>query len=172
MTRPPLLRRLPSVRWRAPDPYPLVPSDAPDRYPALAGELAVLEARLVPVFRAFDAEALRAQNAYRLLELLLILGGLTATTLGAVHAGLGDAVPALGWAQAAVAAAVTFASVYVARSHLQRRYLTARLKAERLRSEYFQFLGRLGPYAADGDDARAAALDRRVASIELEEATT
>lgn len=169
MSVPAFLRRRPRVVWRPPPPQPLVPDELRRASPDLEAEFATLERELVPTFTALDRDAMRAQNAFRLGQLVLILGGLTATVLGAVQAALGGGVLWVGLVQAVVAGALGAAVVYLQLGHTQREYLTKRVKAERLRGEYFQFLGRLAPYDEGDDTARAARLRRRVSEVDLEE---
>lgn len=169
MKRPALLNRAPRLRWQPPEASPLVPDEAAGDYPALVEDLTILADELLPAFHELDAEALRAQNSYRRFQLTLIMGGLVTTTLGAVQAGAGGGVLALGLVQAAVAFAVGASTLYLARSRAEQRYLSARLKAEGLRREYFLFLGRLGPYASLESGPRGATLRRRVVEIELED---
>jgi Protein of unknown function (DUF4231) len=167
---PAFLRRRPRLRWRAGPETPLVPDDLRREAPDLEPDLATLDRELLPRYHALDRRALRAQNAFRLGQLVLILGGVAATTLGAVQAALGGGHLAVGVVQAAVAFALGVAVVYLQQGHVQSDYLTARIQAERLRSEYFQFLGRVAPYDDAGDDARVVRLRRRVREIELEDA--
>ena len=163
--RPALIRRVPRFRWHPPQPERLVKREIP----AFEGDVAVLERELVPRFRTLDEGSLRAQNAFRLGQLTLILGGAAATALGAVHAGLGGGVLALGVVEAVVTGILAGMVEYLRRRNLQREYFTNRLKAERLRAEYFLFLGRIGSYAAADDDERGRRLRRRLNEIESAE---
>jgi len=162
-----LFKRLPMLRWRAPkEIQEIVPSETQSQLPGLTSDFAILEQELMPGFRRLDNEALRAQNLFRLQQVILIAGGVIATTLGAIQAAQTKEIWP-GVAEAAVAGFLTSVS-YIAREfNEQKKYFSNRLKAETLRGEYFLFLGRMGNYANDSD--RAQNLIRRVADIESEE---
>jgi len=170
VSAPAFLRRRPRLRWRPGPQTPLVPDDLRRASPDLQPDLATLDRELVPTFSQLDRNAMHAQNGFRLGQLVLILGGLAATTLGAVQAALGGGALAIGIVQAVVAFVLGAAVVYLQQGQAQRDYFTERVKAERLRGEYFQFLGRLAPYDEGDDDARVERLRRRVREIQLEEA--
>jgi hypothetical protein len=162
-----LFKRLPTLRWREPNKVQeIVPSETQSQFPDLESDFAILEQELMPSFRRLDNEALRAQNLFRLQQVILIVGGVIATTLGALQAAHTKAVWP-GVAEAVVAGFLTSVS-YIAREfNEQKKYFSGRLKTETLRGEYFLFLGRMGNYANDAD--RAQSLIRRVADIESEE---
>jgi hypothetical protein len=172
MKRPALLRRLPLLRWKRPEAYPLVASDAQARFPTLRDDFALLEGELMPTFRVHDTAALEAQNRFRLLQLLLIAGGMLATVLGTIQAALHGGNIALGIAEALLAGLLAPLAVSARSGRSHRRYLTSRLKAERLRSEYFVFLVRAGEYAQLDKPARRELLARRVADIDESETGT
>jgi hypothetical protein len=166
---PTFLSRLPRLRWR-PGPHELlVNPDVRAAAPALESDFDVLEAELLPTFYTLDESALRAQNDFRLGQLLVIIGGAAATALGAVQAALGGGVIEIGIAEAFVSGALAAVVAYVRGRQAQKEYFTGRLKAERLRGEYFYFLGRVAPYNTDDNDRRRLMLRRRVAQIEVEE---
>jgi len=162
-----LFKRLPMLPWQAPEKIQeIVPPETRSQFPDLTPDFAILETELMPGFRRLDNEALRAQNLFRLQQVILIAGGVIATTLGAIQAAHTKEVWP-GVAEAAVAGFLTSVS-YIAREfNEQKKYFSNRLKAETLRGEYFLFLGRMGNYANDAD--RAQNLIRRVAAIESEE---
>jgi Protein of unknown function (DUF4231) len=137
--------------------------------PALGADFDVLDDELLPLFYELDEGALRAQNDFRLGQLLVIVGGAAATALGAVQAALGGGVTEIGIAEALVAGALAAVVAHVRGRQAQKEYFTTRLKAERLRGEYFLFLGRVEPYDAADDDERRLRLRRQVAQIEVEE---
>jgi hypothetical protein len=166
---PIFLQRRPRIRWRPGAEWPIVKDEIRREYLNLEPDFAALDRELVPVFRALDQEAMRAQNAFRLGQVVLILGGLAATTLGAVQAARGGGVLEVGIVQSLVAFALGAAVVYLQQSRVQQEYFTGRLKAERLRGEYFQFLGRLAPYDERDERKRVARLRQRVREIQLEE---
>lgn len=166
--KPALLTSLPRFRWRPGERYALVPPSIRDAAPALAEDLDVLAREVLPDFYDFDEAALRAQNAFRLGQVTVIVGGATATALGAVQAALGGGVAEVAIAEALVAGALTGAVAYVRGRNVQREYLTNRLKAERLRSEYFVFLGQIAPYDASDAEQRRARLRERVGQIASE----
>ena len=162
------LTQRPRLVWRAAEPYPLVEQDLRDASPALADDFAALDEVLVPVFNALEADALEAQNSFRIGQVLIIVGGSLATALGAVQAALGGGVTALGVAAAIVSGVLAAVVTYVRGRDAQREYFTTRLKAERLRGEYFLFLGHLPPYDADDQAQRLAQLREQVDATELE----
>ena len=165
--KPTFLARLPRLRWRPGDRYPLVGPELRAAAPALEPDFDVLDAELLPVFHALDEAALRSQNDFRLGQLLIILGGAAATALGAVQAALGGGVTEIGVAEALVAGALAAVAAYVRGRQAQREYFTVRLKAERLRGEYFCFLGRIKPYDVDDAKERRDVLHRQVVQIEV-----
>jgi hypothetical protein len=164
-----LLRSLPRLRWRPRPRDPLVGLELARASPNLAPDFEILERELLPDFFRLDEAALQAQNTFRLGQLFVIVGGATATALGAVQAALGGGVLPLGIVGALVAGALAGALTYVRGSETQREYLTARLQAERLRSEYFLFLGRVPPYETGEDDDRLGRLREQVAAITSED---
>jgi hypothetical protein len=86
---PAFLAQRPRLFWRAGERYPLVSPDLRAASPALAEDFDVLDRELLPDFYELDESALRAQNTFRLGQLVVILGGAAATSLGAVQAALG-----------------------------------------------------------------------------------
>ena len=163
--RPALVRRLPRLRWSAPDATRnLVPLEEQKRYPALASDFAYLNDHLLDVFRLCDDEALRQQNTFYLANLVAIVGSLVATVLGIIQVA---AVPGRFWfslAETVLAAALGGGLLATTARAAQRGYFTSRLKAERLRSEYFLFLARHAPYAEDA--TRRQRLIQRVTEIQ------
>ncbi|MCG3163436.1 MAG: hypothetical protein JMDDDDMK_04849 [Acidobacteria bacterium] len=165
-----LFKRLPKLRWRPKEGEQIIHlapddqySDCREKYPDFKADFDILERELMPHFRELDNAALSAQNQFRLQQIILIVGGVIATALGAIQAAnVKAAWP--GVAEAAVAASLTMVSVIAREFGAQKKYFSDRLKAETLRAEYFLFLGRLGNYANDAD--RAQNLIRRVAEIE------
>ena len=87
-----LFKRLPSVRWSPPKDQQIISGTAQTHSAALAEDFKTLEDRLMPRFSELDANALRAQNRFRLNQVILIFGGASATILGAVHRSLGGTV--------------------------------------------------------------------------------
>lgn len=167
--RPTFLARLPRLRWRPGEREPLVRPDVRTAAPELEPDFEILDAELVPTFHELDEGALRAQNDFRLGQVLVILGGALATALGAVQAALGGGVTEIGVAEAIVAGILAAVVAYVRGRQAQRAYFTGRLKAERLRGEYFFFLGRVAPYAVEDGAERRRILRRRVAEIDVED---
>lgn len=160
-----LFNRLPRFRWRPVENEQIVPHEMQNQFPDLKSDFDILDRNLMPSFRKLDNEALRAQNLFRLQQVVLIAGGVITTTLGAVQAALAEEVWP-GVTEAMVAAFLTSVS-YIAREfNEQKNYFSNRLKAEALRGEYFLYLSRTGNYA---NDDRAQNLVRRVADIESEE---
>jgi hypothetical protein len=135
----------------------------------LAPDFEILDRELLPDFFRLDEAALQAQNTFRLGQLFVIIGGATATALGALQAALGGGVLPVGIAGALVAGALAGALTYVRGRETQSEYLTARLQAERLRTEYFLFLGRVPPYETADHDDRLGRLREHVAAITSED---
>jgi hypothetical protein len=154
------------LRWRPRENEQIVQPETQNQFPDLKSDFDILEHELLPSFRNLDNEALRAQNLFRLQQVILIAGGVITTTLGAVQAALTKEVWP-GVAEAVVAGFLTSVSYIARQFNEQKDYFSNRLKAETLRGEYFLFLGRLGNYA--NDDDRVQSLIRRVADIESEE---
>ena len=176
--RPALLARFPKLFWRRgaeqvwPDDPPVVrPADLAT-YPALAGDLAVWTDQVECRFRKLDHQARILQNQFWRQHLALIIGGLVATSLGAVQAALGGGVVGLAVAQAILTGVLAGLTVLIRSRRVQHGYFTTRLRAERIKSEYFLFLGRVGDYAADDRLARLATLEQQVDDIEAAEGST
>lgn len=163
---PALFRRVPSLVYRQGRTEPIVGPEARAELAALAEELGVLDEVLEPSFQRLDAEALGAQNSYRLLRLVLIVGAAVATLLGTWQAAA-DGSEWAGLAEGLVGALLAGVTALLQARGFHRRYLATRLGAERLRSEYFLFIARSGSYAGDRVAARAA-LEQQVLLIEQE----
>jgi hypothetical protein len=170
MPKPVLLKRLPKLRWRPGEDWPFMSQETRDAFPELGDEFTVLDAELMETFIAFDHDALEAQNRFRLLQLLLLVGGAIATILGTVQAALDGGALALGIAEAVLAGLLAPLAVAARSGKSHRRYLTSRLKAERLRSEYFVYLVGAGEYASLNRSERRRLLGQTVAAIEDSEA--
>jgi Protein of unknown function (DUF4231) len=170
--RPALLARFPRFFWNPPadgkwpQDWPVVSEDNLEEYPALADDLAVWTEELEPRFRKLDHQAQILQNQFWQQNVALIVGGLLATSLGAVQAAVGGGVVALAVTQALLAGLLAGLTVMIRSRRAQRGYLTDRLKAEQIKSEYFFFLPRAGDYAAAD---RAARLKHQVGVIESAE---
>lgn len=164
ITLPAALRRLPSPRWRPPDPQRmLVELDEQVRYPTLARDLSFLNDHLLDAYRSCDTETLRLQRSFYAANLAVIAGSLVATVLGVIQAA---DIPGRFWyglVETVLAAALGGGILLSAARGAQRGYYTTRLKAERLRAEYFLFLARHEPYAKDA--TRDRLLKERVVAI-------
>jgi hypothetical protein len=134
--------------------------------PLLDGEIAYLDAQLVPRFRLVDHDALVAQHRFRLGSVVLIFGSATAAALGAVQAALGGGELGIGIAEGIVGAVVAGTVVYVRGRRFQQTYLNKRLVAERLKSQYYLYLARSGAYAVEDDAQRVRLLKRTLDRIE------
>ena len=130
-----LFAALPRLRWKPEQGKPFVSESSLARYPELRGEVDLLEREVGPAFRRLDEGSLRTQNGFRLGQLSLIVGGATASALGAVQTGFGGGIVALAITEAVVAGVLAGATVYIRGRNAQREYFTTRLKAERLRAE-------------------------------------
>jgi hypothetical protein len=142
----------------------LIPPGEKSKYPTFADDFETLEKELMPHFRELDNEALRRQNWYRWMYVILIFGGVLVTILGVVQLAYMNVV-GIGIAGAIVAALLGAATAASRAFHHQERYLNARLATERLRGEYFLFLGRLDLYANEQD--RVQKLIQRVTDIKV-----
>jgi hypothetical protein len=162
-----MFRRLPWLRWKLKVNQEIVPQDVQGEYPAFSQDFGFLEGELLPSFRGLDNEALRAQNQFRLEQLLLILGGALSTILGAVQATLANTVWP-GIVLFVLAAALGVVAARVRQLKAQDLYFTSRLKAEMLRGEYFLYVGRIGIYSSELD--RKKRLAERVAFLVAGEA--
>jgi len=166
---PAFLALRPRLFWRPGERYPLVSPELRDASPALAEDFGILDRELLPDFYELDEGALQAQNTFRLTQIFVIVGGATATLLGAVQAALGGGVTEIGILEALVAGMLAAAVAYVRGRQAQREYFTTRLKAEQLRSEYFLFLARVPPYDMHDDEERLRGLRDQVGKIGAEE---
>src|SRR5690348_7273173 len=77
-----LFRRFPKFHPLPREAQELVPLAARSQYPTFQDDLKVLEEKLMPAFRELDNRALRRQNRYRWLYVILIFGGAAVATLG------------------------------------------------------------------------------------------
>jgi F0F1-type ATP synthase assembly protein I len=159
-----LFKRLPILFWKPKINEQIVPPDERKETSALEDDFKTLEERLMDNFRRLDNEALRAQNNFRWQQIILIVGSLLASTLGAIRAAMPETAPWPGVVEALIAAMLAAVAVIAKQTESQKKYFSNRLKAETLRGEYFLFLGRLGEYK-DGA-SRVRNLIRRVAEIE------
>jgi len=149
--------------------WPVVRQEQLADYPVLATDLRVWLNELEPRFRRLDHQAQILQNQFWRQNLALIMGGLVATTLGAVQAAVGGGIVGIAVAQAVLTGLLAGLAVLIRSRRAQQGYLTARLRAERIKSEFFTFLGKAGDYGADD---RLVRLRRRVADIEAAEGVT
>ncbi len=170
-----LLYRFPKLFWRPPidqdweGDWLVVRDQDREQYTQLAGDLAVWLDLIKPRFRRLDHTAQILQNQFWRQNVALIVGGLVATSLGAIQAVLGGGVVGLAVVQAVLTGALAGLTVLIRSRRAQQSYLTARLKAERIKSEFFMFLARTGDYAVP-DPQRA--LLQQVDDIEAAEGTT
>jgi Protein of unknown function (DUF4231) len=156
-----LFKRFPKFRLSLKD-EPIVPLKDRSNYPSFAADFELLDKELIPRFYELDKEALRHQNHYRWMYVVLICGSSVATILGITQLALRD-IEILGILGAIVAAGLAIATFAVRSFNCHERYLNTRLAAERLRSEYFLFLGHYKPYENAQD--RTLQLRRSVKDI-------
>ncbi len=171
-----MIARFPVLFWRRSadsqwsDDWPVVtpskPEELASEYPVLAPDLAFWSEQLEARFRRLDHNAKIQQNQFWLQNVALIIGGLTATTLGAVQGALGGHVAAVAIAQALITGVLVGLAVVIRSRRAQQGYFTTRLKAEQVKSEFFLFLARAGDYS--GEDRQQVLLNR-VQAIELAE---
>jgi Protein of unknown function (DUF4231) len=152
---PALIARFPRFFWhpsedsRWPTDWSLVRPEQLDEYPALAKDLRIWLEDLEPRFRRLDHRAQILQNRFWRQHVALIVGGLVATTLGAVQAAEGGGIVGLAAAQAVLLGLLAGLTVLIRSRRAQEGYLNARLGAERIKSEFFLFLAGAGDYATD-----------------------
>jgi hypothetical protein len=172
---PAILARFPKLFWhpRVEDAWagdrPVVSGEDVDRYTELREDLTVWTDDLEPRFRRLDHRAQLLQNQFWRQHVTLIVGGLVATSLGAIQAAAAGGIVGLAVAQATLTGVLAGLAVLVRSRRAQQGYLTARLKAERIKSEFFLFLARVGDYAKD--EPRST-LQQRVDDIEAAEDIT
>jgi uncharacterized protein DUF4231 len=159
-----LFRRFPNFHPLPREEQHLVPPRERSTYPSFVEDFETLDRVLMPNFRELDNEALRRQNWYRWMYVILIFGGALAAILGIFQIAFMETalIGIIGVIVAALLGGVTALSR--AFNHHE-RYLNARLAAERLRSEYFLFLGQFGQYS-DKED-RTQKLIQRVTDIKI-----
>jgi hypothetical protein len=164
-----LLRRFPRLFPQPPEdePWPgdraLVPPESLTNYQTLKTDIAVWTKQLEPRFRKLDHRSQILQNQFWRQRVMLIAGGLLATSLATVQAALGGGNVYLAASQAVLTGLLAGLTVLIRSRRAQRGYLSARLRAEQIKSEFFLFLARAGDYA-EGD--RVARLEREVDDIE------
>lgn len=144
--RIPLFKRFPTFHVAAREDV-LIKAENRNKYSIFEDDFKTLDGELIGSFRKFDNEALRNQNTYRGMYVILILGGALVTIFGIVQIAFLDTAW-IGIAGSIVALGLAAVTSLLNRLKYQKRYLNARLKAERLRSEYFLFLGRVDQYDA------------------------
>jgi uncharacterized protein YjbI with pentapeptide repeats len=139
----------------------IVPVSHQREYPAFATDFRVLDETLMPAFRDADHDAVRIGRRHRIQQAALIAGVAAIAVLGGATAVLGQTISYL--QGSAAVGAVVIPIVARMLSDLERRSLASRYRAQSLRSEYFRYLGRVGPYADAKDRSRM--LRVRVARI-------
>jgi hypothetical protein len=169
---PALIVRFPRLFWRPAETgtwdndWPVVSPQSLDDYPWLRTDLAVWPDQLEHRFRRLDHRAQILQNRFWRQRVLLIGGGLLATSLATVQAAGGGGHVWLAVPQAVLTGLLAGLAVLLRSRRAQYGYLSARLKAERIKSEFYLFLARAGDYAHDD---RAARLSQAVDDIEAAE---
>jgi len=155
MQRPALLARFPKPFWWRPDPrspwpgdWPVVPNGAEAEYPLLAPDLQLWQEQLEQPFRRLDHQAQLLQHQFWRQRTTLILGGLIATTLGALQTAYGGGNQYIAATQAVVTGLLTGVAALVSGRRSQQGYLDARLRAERIKSEFFLYLAGVDDYSA------------------------
>ncbi len=168
---PALLKRFPRFFWRPREDgewkgdWAVVPPEALDEYKTLAEDLGVWRDQLESRFRKLDHRAQILQNQFWRQRVMLIAGGLAATSLATIQAAIGGGIVVLAVLQSVLTGLLAGLTVLIRSRRAQQGYLTARLKAEQIKSEYFLFLAMAGEYQGDGREAR---LQQRVGDIEAE----
>lgn len=166
---PALLKRFPRLFRQPPEDEPwsgdraLVPLESLTNYQTLEADIALWIRQLEPRFRKLDHRAQKMQNQFWRQRVMLIAGGLLATSLATVQAALGGGNVYLAAFQAVLTGLLAGLTVLIRSRRAQRGYLSARLRAEQIKSEFFLFLARAGGYA-EGD--RVSRLEQEVDDIE------
>jgi uncharacterized protein DUF4231 len=169
---PALITRFPRLFWRPSEEepwdndWPVVPAQSLEDYPWLRTDLMVWPGQLEHRFRRLDQRAQILQNRFWRQRVLLIGGGLLATSLATVQAAIGGRNVFLAVTQAGLTGLLAGLTVLIRSRRAQQGYLSARLKSERIKSEFYLFLARAGDYA---DDDRLTRLSRAVDDIEAAE---
>ena len=145
---------------------PVVDRQHLERFPLLAEDLRLWAEQHEERFRWLDDRARQLQNQFWRQHVVLIVGGLLATSLGAAQAAGGGGSVVLAVVQSMLAGVLAGITVLVRSRRAQHGYIAARLKAERMRSELYLFLGRVGPYAGPRPADR---LQQQVDDIEAAE---
>jgi uncharacterized protein DUF4231 len=169
---PALVARFPRLFWRPAEDEawdsdrPLVPPQSLDDYPWLSTDLMAWPDLLEHRFRRYDHQAQILQNRFWRQRVLLIAGGLLATSLATVQAASGGGHVWLAVPQTVLTGLLAGLAVLLRSRRAQYGYLSARLKAERIKSEFYLFLARSGDYAHDD---RVTRLGLAVDDIEASE---
>jgi hypothetical protein len=169
---PALIARFPRLFWRPAEDgawdndWPVVSPQGLADYPLLRPDLTVWSEQLEGRFRQLDHRAQILQNRFWRQRVLLIGGGLLATSLATVQAAWGGGHVVLAVIQAVLTGLLAGLAVLLRSRRAQYGYLSARLKAERIKSEFYLFLARDGDYAHDD---RVARLSQAVDDIEAAE---
>jgi hypothetical protein len=170
--RPALIARFPRLFWHPSETgswdndWPVVSPQSLDDYPWLRMDLTVWPEQLDHRFRQLDHRAQILQNRFWRQRVLLIGGGLLATSLATIQAAWGGGHVWLAVTQAVLTGLLAGLAVLLRSRRAQYGYLSARLKAERIKSEFYLFLARSGDYAHDD---RVARLSQAVDDIEASE---
>ncbi len=159
-----LFKRRPRLFAKFNNQQNIIPIEAKNEYSEFEADFIILEKELIPSFCELENEALKSQNAYRGMYVVLIVGGTIVTIIGIFQLVFETAILAI--IGAIVATLLGAATIALRSLHYHERYLNARLAAEQLRGEYFLFLGHVGPYADVQN--RCANLKRRIAQIKHE----
>jgi hypothetical protein len=169
---PALVARFPRLFWRPAEDEawdsdrPLVPPQSLDDYPWLSTDLMAWPGLLEHRFRRYDHRAQILQNRFWRQRVLLIAGGLLATSLATVQAASGGGHVWLAAPQTVLTGLLAGLAVLLRSRRAQYGYLSARLKAEQIKSEFYLFLARSGDYAHDD---RVTRLSQAVDDIEASE---
>jgi hypothetical protein len=169
---PALIARFPRLFWRPAEDevwdndWPVVPPQSLTDYPLLSPDLMLWNDQLEGRFRQLDHRAQILQNRFWRQRVLLIGGGLLATSLATIQAAWGGGHIFLAVIQAVLTGLLAGLAVLLRSRRAQYGYLSARLKAERIKSEFYLFLARDGDYARDD---RVARLSQAVDDIETAE---
>lgn len=160
-----LFKRLPRFRPLLRAEEEIIPPEEQNNYPDFASDFTTLQNVLLPTFREVDNEALRSQNLYRWIYIILILGGALVTIVAILQIAFLN-YSWIAFIGTAIATMLAVATGFLQSFKYQERYFNARLGAERLRSEYFLFLSYSGLYANDQD--RVQKLEQRIIEIRRE----
>jgi hypothetical protein len=157
----------PRLRFRAPEPEPVIDPGYVVEHPLLADAIHEANRVVAPALQECEAEVQREHNRQRLFALLAIGAGLAVTASAALQTWLRGAA----WPGVLVAAAGTCAAVLTVAARREEPVdgpVSPRRRAEKLRSLYFAHLAAPPPDSDEEQEDRVRALESVVADRRFE----